>query len=63
MIGMYVLIVLIALFFASWIVKIAYRNTAIELSEDYLQLLTREVVDNMETSLRYGKDLSNYYGI
>ena len=40
-----------------------YRNTAIELNESYIRTETRDVVSRIETSIRYGKEITNYYGI
>ncbi|WP_176762243.1 MFS transporter [Eubacterium oxidoreducens] len=61
--GIYAVIIIVTLLFLFWISKMAYRNTALELEKEYIQTLAEECVTNIETSIRYGKELSNYYGL
>lgn len=59
----YIFILMFSLFFALWISRMEYRNTAIDLKEGYIKTETLDVVNGIETSIRYGKELTNYYGI
>lgn len=59
----YLFILMFSLFFVLWISRMAYKNTAIDLSEQYIKIQTEDVVSVIETSIRYGKELTNYYGI
>ncbi len=59
----YIFILLFSLIFSLWISRMEYRNTAIDLSESYIKTETQDVVSRIETNIRYGKEINNYYGI
>lgn len=49
--------------FVTWISHMAFENTCIELQEQYIGTEVREVVDDIENSVGFGKELKNYYGM
>lgn len=59
----YVVILAAGLCFVLWISRMTFQNTAIELSEQSVQIQTAEVVEQIETAVRYGKEITNFYGI
>ena len=61
--NLYFVILMFSLIFVLWISRMAYSNTAIELEEQYIKIQTEDVISGIETSIRYGKELSNFYGI
>lgn len=52
-----------SLFFVTWIGQMAYDNTSIELQEQNISTRVGEIVDLIEKSINFGKELSNYYGM
>lgn len=58
-----ILLTLISLEFVSWICRMAFENTCIELEEQYITTEVSETIGNMESAIDFGKELSNYYGI
>ena len=61
--NLYFVILIFSLIFVLWISRMAYSNTAIELEEQYIKIQTQDVISGVETSIRYGKELTNFYGI
>lgn len=49
--------------FVAWISQMAFENTCIELQEQYIGTEVREVIDTIENSVNFGKELQNYYGM
>lgn len=58
-----ILLTFLSLQFVNWICRMAFDNTCTELEEQYLTTEIQEVVKNMESSIDFGKELDNYYGI
>ena len=54
---------LAGMIFVFWISEMAFWNSSIDLNEQYLSIRSDEIAENIRTSLKYGKDLSNFYGI
>lgn len=49
--------------FVTWISRMAFENTCITLQEQYIGTEVSEVVDTIENSVSFGKELKNYYGM
>lgn len=49
--------------FVTWISQMAFENTCIELQEQYIGTEVSEVIDTIENSVNFGKELRNYYGM
>lgn len=60
---LFFVILVLSLAFVLWISRMSYDNTAIELEEQYIRIQTEDVISGIETSIRYGKELTNFYGI
>lgn len=58
-----IVLTLLSLEFVSWVCRMAFENTCIELEEQYLSAETDEIVKNIENSINFGKTLDNYYGM
>lgn len=54
---------LLSLEFVSWVCRMAFENTCIELEEQYLATETDEIAANIENSINFGKTLDNYFGM
>ena len=59
----YALMLLVEMGFSFWISEMAFWNSRMDLAEQYIATQADEVVERIETSVRYGKNLSNYHGI
>lgn len=59
----YFVILTAGLCFVLWISRMTFQNTAIDLSEQSVQIQTAEVVEQIETAVHYGKEITNFYGI
>ena len=62
-IAIYALILLAGLVFVFWFSHRAFRNTTLDLAEQYIRIQAGGTADNIETAIRSGKELDNYYGI
>lgn len=62
-IGVFLLLAIGSLIFVSWIGQMSFRNTCIELQEEYIGIEVREEIDSIENSINFGKELDNFYGI
>ena len=60
---MFLLIALGSMYFVTWIAKLAYENTSIELQEQHIESEISAMVELIENSIRFGKELDNYYGM
>lgn len=49
--------------FVMWISQMAFENTCVELQEQYIGTEIGEVIDTIENSVNFGKELKNYYGM
>ncbi len=49
--------------FSFWISEMAFWNSRMDLAEQYVATQADEIVEHIETSVKYGKSLSNYHGI
>lgn len=49
--------------FVTWIAKLAYINTSVELQEQQIGSEIAGQVNFMENAINFGKELDNYYGI
>lgn len=49
--------------FVGWISRMAFENTCITLQEQHIRTEVSEVVDTIENSVNFGKELENYYGM
>lgn len=54
---------LLSLEFVSWVCRMAFENTCIELEEQYLAAETDEIAASIENSINFGKTLDNYFGM
>ncbi len=61
--AVYVILAVGCLAFVFWIAQMSYDNTCIELQEEYVSVGIREEVNNIQTSIDFGKDLDNFYGM
>ena len=52
-----------SLVFVFWVSEMAFWNSSIELNEQYIAIRSEEVAERIQTSIKYGKTLSNYYGL
>lgn len=59
----YIALAVVCLLFVSWIGKMSYDNTCVELQEEYIGIHAREEISKIETSLDFGKEIDNYYGM
>lgn len=59
----YIVLAIGCLAFVFWIAQMSYDNTCIELQEEYVSVGIREEVNNIQTSIDFGKDLNNFYGM
>lgn len=59
----YMILIMVCLAFVSWIAGLSYENTCVELQEEYLGVLAREKVASIETALKFGKEIENFYGM
>lgn len=58
-----IFLMFLSLQFVNRICQMAFENTCTELEEQYLTTEVSAVVDTMESSINFGKELRNYYGI
>lgn len=63
MIIVFVLIALGSLQFVSWICGMAFQNTCVELREQYIAVQVKDLINTIETSVNFGKDIKSYYGM
>lgn len=61
--GVYILISLGSLLLVNWICSMAYANACGELEEQHLGAQGKEVIDVIENSINFGKELGHYYGM
>lgn len=59
----FICLTFLGLEFVSWISRMAFENTCMELEEQYLTTEIGEIVGNIEDSINFGKTLENYYGM
>lgn len=52
-----------SLLFVNWICQMAFENTCIELEQQYISTEISEIIENVENSIGFGKELGNYYGM
>lgn len=65
---LYIIIIFAALCFCSfcfiqWISQLVFKNTCIELQEQYISIQVKDVIETIETSINFGKDIESYYGM
>lgn len=58
-----ILISLGSLLIVSWICSMAFSNACVELEEQYLSTQGKEMIEEIENSVNFGKDISHYYGM
>lgn len=58
-----ILISLGTLLTVGWICSMVYTNSCVELEEQYLSSQGKEIIDTIENSVNFGKDLDHYYGM
>ncbi|MFP3153570.1 MFS transporter [Lachnospiraceae bacterium ZAX-1] len=58
-----VLLMFASLLFVNWISSMAFKNTYVELQEQYLSVQVKELIQTIETSLNFGKNIESYYGM
>lgn len=56
-------LLLVCLWFVGWIGRLAFDNTCIDLKKQYIRSAAAEVVDEIETGVRFGKSLDSFYGM
>ena len=49
--------------FVNWICQMAFENTCIELEQQYITTEINEIIEGVEDSIDFGKELGNYYGM
>ncbi len=59
----FALIALGSLEFVNWICGMAFRNTCVELQEQYISVQVKDEISSIETSVNFGKDIRSYYGM
>ncbi len=52
-----------SLLFVSWISEMAFDNTCVELQEQYIKVESEVMIEEIETSINFGKNIRSYYGI
>lgn len=62
-IAVFALIALGSLGFVSWICGMAFRNTCVELQEQYIAVQVEDEISGIQTSVSFGKDIRSYYGM
>lgn len=62
-IAVFALIALGSLGFVNWICGMAFRNTCVELQEQYIAVQVEDEIRGIETSVSFGKDIGSYYGM
>lgn len=56
-------LLLVCLWFVGWIGRLAFDNTCINLKKQYIRSASADVVDEIETGVRFGKSLDSFYGM
>lgn len=59
----FVCLTLGSLQFVNWICQMAFENTCIELEEQTISTEISEIIESVENSIDFGKELENYYGM
>lgn len=59
----FALIALGSLSFVTWIGQMSFNNTCVELQEQYIGREVGEILNQVENSINFGKELDNYYGM
>jgi len=56
-------LLLIASCFFAWVIHSDYKNNYKQIQQQYYRLICGEIVHNMESGIRYGKDIERFYGM
>lgn len=61
--GVFAILLCVCLWFVWWIGRLAFHNTCIVLEEQYCYSEASDIVTEIETCIRFGKSIENYYGM
>jgi len=56
-------LLLIASCFFAWVIHSDYKNNYKQIQQQYYRLICGQIVQNMESAIRYGKDIERFYGM
>lgn len=61
--SMFSVLVILASFFFTWIIHSDFTSNYKEIQQQYYELTCGQLINNMENSIKYGKEIDRFYGM